>query len=198
MKDQRGFTLVEMMAAAGILVLVFTTTATILLTAQRSSQYVLQNGDLTQQLRVAMKQIADDMTYAEWDEFHNPPPGGLVTVTEFTIIGRMPVVTQERNTSSGPDWSYSDWPGYIYAWSPVYIRYALVGDTLVREVKDENGFPVSKQILISGLAAAGSGEASFLEIDSSQRTVNVRLSAPQAGGNRYAKLFSSFYLRPVM
>lgn len=149
-----GFTLVELLIGIGLLGLLLATLASLFYLALRSYNKTTQELDRTQQLRIALKQIGEDLSFANWvdpgrgslgtppycnDPNVRPPRPPVPPATcEFTFM-----VIQ-------PGWD-STWPTLT---EPVAlrIRYSLVGGTLTRELLDDTDATYSSRVLLQGLA----------------------------------------------
>jgi len=191
--DQRGITLVETLLAAALLVTLIISAMSVFFIGHRSTQYMVDWGDQTQALRIGMKQITDDVAFADRDW------GSPVTLSsrEFYVEGYRPVV--DRNAGYW-DWSSlpEEWPGDLVDLDFVTVHYVLEGDKLIREVSGNFGV-VSRQVSAAGLIPYGdpSGDGSYLVVDDASGLIKVmlRTDRKKAGVNSVAEVYAEFHVR---
>ncbi|MFZ5826930.1 MAG: PilW family protein [Bacillota bacterium] len=181
-RDQTGHTLVEMMVALAVLVLVMASVASTLFFGEAASKTGIRWTDTTQQLRVAMKQVSEDFTYAS---------SVMTSPEEFTIAVRQPLVTREGGFSDY-DWSAAsaDWPGELREWPELQITYKLEGGILSRKVISAYSVH-SVQTLAVGLDPNTFIRPSPLNPE----IVQVRLSMQPEGVNHDAVVYGEFQAR---
>lgn len=176
LREQRGITLVETLVAVSILALVVTSVTGLLVAAQQDAVRASAWQDETQQLRLAMRQMMSDFTYARWDS--DPMPAGEVRAmiyTPYTVLG----------TEDG------DWPGDLDPTPEFTVKYTLVNGVLVREILDGGfGQTYTRQVLATGLASG-----SVLSADDSSRMIQVTLRKQMPGVSKVAEVSSAFYVR---
>lgn len=179
--DSAGYTLAETLVSMSILVLVIASVTSVLFFGEASSRAALEWTDSSQQLRVAMKQISEDFTYAR---------NVSGTSGEFSLTVKQPLTAREG--VSDFDWSVTDasWPGDLKEWPDLEIRYTLQGGVLVRRVAWWSSV-YSQQTLATGLDAS-----SFIRPSpSNPQLIQVRLSMQPSGVNRYADVYGEFHSR---
>jgi type II secretory pathway pseudopilin PulG len=177
LRPRDGFTLVETMLALSILVLVVVTAVGAMLVGQRNAQKVAAMEETTQQLRLAIRQMTTDMTYARWDS--TSPPAGTAYAQiyqPYTVLG------------SGD----GEWPGDLDPSPEFQLTYAISADgSLIREIFEPNfAQTYTRQVLVAGLRSD-----SALSVDASSQTVQVRLRKTMPGGTKVAEVSSTFFLR---
>ncbi|HYG57501.1 MAG TPA: prepilin-type N-terminal cleavage/methylation domain-containing protein [Symbiobacteriaceae bacterium] len=188
-KDQRGMTLAEMLVAMAIFVMAITSVISVVLMGQKNSSSMLTWGDQSQQMRLALNQMADDMAVARWDS--TTPTAGKIRVLAYQPYAW-------KDEVSDPLWMGTDgWPGDLTFWPEVYVEYELTSDgRLIRTVSQatESGVAAavySRQVLVSGLQNDSS--LTVVADPSTPNLISVRLRAA-TGGNRIAEIASRFYV----
>lgn len=179
--DSRGFTLVETLLAGALFVMLVTSVTSVLLMGQRSSWHISNWGDRTQQLRLAARQVEEDLAFAGWDPLSS-------TLQKIQVKGYQPFVDKSEG-----DWSDLDeWPGNLVFWPEFTVEYEISSaNQFIRSVYKKNMESTTvytRQVLFSNLKTD-----SVLRV-AAPNLVEVRLRAG-AGGNRIAEAFSSFFIR---
>jgi type II secretory pathway pseudopilin PulG len=188
--DQSGVTLMEVLASATILVVAITSALAILFVGERSSRSQVAWSDQAQQLRAAIKQMADDLAYAQWEtssicRFYQPT----------AALAYQPVTSR-----TGAAWAgLPDWPGDLTDWPAICIQYELANDALIRQAFDRNDVykVYSRRAVVTGLIPAGEENGSILEVDTTNRLITVVLRAPRQGGgpSDVVEVATQFHMR---
>lgn len=180
--QQRGFTLIETLIAMSILTVVVVSTVGVLFVGQSSVRSITDWSDQTQQLRLAMKQMADDLSQSKWTA--NPS-----AQNEITALVWQPVV--DRGNYSAFDWTVpsAEWPGDLVEWVDLSIRYTIEGDSLIRLVSDPSG-TYSQRVVVTNLLSG-----SYISVDSARHLVRIHLRKQAAGVTRVAEAHAEFFVR---
>lgn len=192
-----GLSLVELLLSMAILTMVMVIIAGTVFAAQSSTKMAHIWGDRTEQLRVSINQIGEDVTYGHWCSCS--PGGGNV----FRVAGWQ--APQVDTTGWNQDWE--GWPGYFQVVRSVVVEYRLEGG-LKRTVYDGAQFAVdqpqdslaySSQVLstdVQPYSSTAVPDRSYFEIDTQRRLVSVvlRTLREEAGVNRIAEVIGQWYL----
>lgn len=187
---QRGFTLVELLCAMTVLIVLISLVGSVLFLGQKQRQLARAYADQTQQLRVAMQQLAQDLTGTRLERFR---PG----TQELEVVGSQPFALTHPAAGYGSTFDWNDssvvdssWPGDLLLLAKVFIRYSITTDgVLKREVwSDGQDAAASTQVLLTGLAPG-----SMIDLNNSEVTVVLRMDV--GGGNRSAEVRSTFFLQ---
>lgn len=192
---QQGFTLVELMLAMLILASVLVLTGGVLVAAQAFSRSTLDWGDQAEQLRMALGQLGEDITYGQW---YGVPAG----TDQLQVTGYQPKLDQ---TGWDPGWISDGWPGWLSQVRSLLVQYTLDGDQLVREVSDiqSPGKVYSHQVLANNLIpnTAPDNPSYFdVTVNGVKRTVSVVLNAHRqqvqpGGGNDVEQAMGKWHIR---
>lgn len=190
---QRAFTLVEVLCSVAIMLSVISLTTFVLIVGHKQRQYAVAFSDQTQQLRVAMQQIAQDLTGTR-----------LVANTSSTSVYTLEVkgfqpfaLRSPQNPADGGidygssfDWNQVDsgWPGDLLLFADVHVRYTISNGILRREVFAEGFDVVTSEVLLSGI------EGSSILPAGTSGVYEVILTRSAKEGGRGAAVRSSFYL----
>lgn len=178
---QEGFTLLETLVAVSLFVTLFVSVGSVLYIGQTSLPRISRWTDQSQQLRLAMSSMSEDLTYAE---LNSPTPCTTDASGTTCVFDVYQPVTQN------PD---GEWPGDLMDWPPLIVEYRLgVDGTLSRRVREgaNSNYAYTWQVLANGL-----DPTSTLQVDSTQKLVKARLKASLAGVATVAHLYSEFHLR---
>jgi len=177
-----GFTLIETMVAVAMMGIVVVAMFAILYVGQSGSKTIVDWGDQNQQLRVAMRQMAEDLTNS-WLVSVEPNAAGVQVYGEQTFAAK-DVSYSNFGWTAGQE----EWPGDLADWPAVIVRYSLQGNSLIREASDAFGM-VSSQVIVSNLEAGSSIESN------GPNQVKVVLRRAAGGGKRVGEVQSVFFVR---
>jgi prepilin-type N-terminal cleavage/methylation domain-containing protein len=199
--DEAGFTLVEVLVSAAILAVTIITAMSLLFVGRASSQELVEDVDATQQLRTALRQMADDLSFAGWDSRYPPTCYSTMYGDSFDGCVFAAKAFQPAADNTAAKWSaFPDFPGDLTSNSTVIgIRYLLQGDALIREVFDSTSTSrvYSSRTLVKGLIPYdGAGGGSEMTLQGTRRVrVVLQMVRPKGRGDRsVAKMSSEFFL----
>lgn len=190
-KSREGFTLVELLVGAALTGIVLTVIVGVVSAVQRGTRRSLEFTDQAMSLRVAINQMGDDLSYTNWTLSCATTPGPCSGVTSHEVIcsaTRKPQVSlqvYQPVPASAPaaGWQYPGFPGYLNGVPLLEVRYELDGDSLTRQIRDEQGiYAFTHQELAAGLKPCSPGVAGGSELfySNTDQTVKVRLRPDDA------------------
>jgi len=193
--EQQGFTLVEMMLAMLILTSALVLTGGVLVAAQSFSQSTLEWGNRAEQLRMAIGQLGEDITYGQWS---GVPP----STDQFRLTAYQPKLD---TTGWNTGWTAEGWPGWLTQARTLSVLYTLEDDQLIREVSDglSPTKVYSRQVLASGLIPNTAVDyPSYFEVavSGAKRTVLATLNTYRqrvqpTGGNDVEQATGKWHIR---
>lgn len=174
--DEKGFTIVEVLLVAFILSLVIAMLTGIVVAAQTSTQAAQEQGEMNEQIRLAMNQMAEDFGFGQWC---TPCGADELTEQKVTLLAY-----QQNTTFVGWDAGWSEWPGYLRDARLLRVQYRFEGDQLIRTIFDSvNTSKIySEQVLVRGLVPYTDPVGSRFDVsEASRRLIGVSLRTTPRG-----------------
>ncbi len=182
---EAGWTLVEVVVAFAILSLAALATTTVIFLGDRVSKQQVSRADQVQTLRSAIKQMADDLAYAQYDNTcgYRPEYG----ITSFRVGGYVPPVQTDPDV----------WPGnWQNNWNRVCVFYVIEGDALIRETyHPNNGKVFARRAVMTGLATGSEIQIVLTTSPAQTATINVTLKVEKEGEpGEYTEVSTQFFV----